>query len=256
MPPGEARNGMPERLVGSLSDELVLRGHMDSLESVTMLVRRFAHSLNNILAVSRGNVAMLRDSMRDRESKEMIDDVMASLSEAQTLSENLVALGIHRRFKPKMTPLGDFLEDYVRRLLACRDSRWQIALDIPRQLPWVSVDPGYLEFALNALVKNACEAMDGTEVGEICIRTHVFNEAGRSGVGIMILDSAGGLRQRDRLRAFDIGTSSKGRHGHIGLGLWYARQVMRACGGDARVRSAGQEDGDFVELMLPCKDLL
>ena len=245
---------MQERLEESAAGDPALGVVVDSLEAVTMLVRRISHSLNNMLAISSGNVLMLRESIKDQESQTMIGDVLASLTEAQALSENLAALGTPHRFTPKVIAMGEFLKDYVKHLRDCRETRWHFLLEMPEQLPWVTADPRYLTSALNALVNNACEAMDGNGAGEIGIRAQVVTEAGKSKVCIMVLDSAGGLRHRDTVRPFSVGASSKGRHGHIGLGLWYARQVMRACGGDAIVRQDGRQGGHFIELALSCAD--
>jgi two-component system sensor histidine kinase HydH len=245
---------LPGRLEESAAGDPALGAHVECLESVTMLVRRLSHSLNNILAISRGNVLMLRESISDQESLAMIGDVLASLSEAQALSENLAALGTHRRFTPEVIAMSEFLKDYVDHLRDCREPRWHFHLQMPEQLPWVTADPRYLKSALDALVNNACEAMDPNVAGEIGIRAKVATEAGKPRVCIMVLDSAGGLSHRDPVLPFSVGATSKGRHGHIGLGLWYARQVMRACGGDAIVRQAGRKGGHFIELALSCAD--
>lgn len=236
------------------TQEAVRLAQQENLENMARMARRISHALNNMLAVSRGNLALLRDTSRDdREAQDMINDALASLNDAERLSANLAALANHEPFSLKILSLHSWLAEYVQTQQDRLGAHWHIRLDAPEELPMVQVDPRYLELALNALVKNACEALGSGTEGEIRLRVHLEQGARRL-LHIMVIDSAGGMRLRGPLRPFEVGGSSRSRHSNIGIGLWYARQIMRACGGDATIAETGLGEGGFVQLTLPCAD--
>jgi len=231
--------------------EAVREAQQESLECVARLSRRISHALNNMLAISRGNLALLRDSADDQDSRDMINDALASLNDAEQLSANLAALANHENFAIRALPAGEFLGTYVQRLQDRGEARWTVRLDSPDHLPAVVADARYLELALNAVVKNASEAIGDAVVGEIVLRVRVERGVQQM-LHIVIADSGGGLKLRAPARPFEIGVSSKSRHSHVGIGLWFARQVMRAFGGGAQIVEAGLAGRSFVQLSLPC----
>ena len=71
--------------------------------------RFIAHSLNNLLPISRGNLTLLRCVTKDRDSIEMIDDALPSLNDAKSLSSSLTSLGNGTSFAPVNVEKPKFL---------------------------------------------------------------------------------------------------------------------------------------------------
>jgi signal transduction histidine kinase len=223
-----------------------------SLEAFARLARGISHSMNTFIAVSGGNLGLLKHCWaQDTNALEMINDALAALMDAELLSTNLAALGNHQPFALKTLRIKDCLGGYVERLHDRIDAGRQVRLDAPANLPLVHVDPQYLELALNAIVKNALEAMQGRESGEICIRVR-HSPGPPDSVSITVTDTGGGMVLQRLQRPFEMGAKTKRQHSSLGLGLWYVRQVMLACGGDAAVVEAQPSGGAFVQLSLPC----
>lgn len=241
----------------SPSDLALLSVHKANLEDMARLARNAAHSINNVLAVSRGNVLLLRESAGDEDSRAMLDDVLLSLGFAASLSASLVDVANHEPVSLELVEMGEFLDQHLQSL------RYIVGLDNAIQLQaskakvHVLTDRRYLELAIRAMVRNALEAAgpDCAVVIKCAIVRAAASREDQSGrqdfVDIVVSDNGPGFSAQARAHAFDAGFSTRGR-GHAGLGLWLVRQVALVSRGNARVivRSAGK--GAAVALRLPC----
>jgi len=114
----------------------------------------------------------------------------------------------------------------------------------------VLADARFLELALKAVAMNGIEAMGGR--GRLELACHVSPEGTGYAqmVCISVRDSGPGFGHRELARAFEPGFSTKKGHSHIGIGLWFAREVALACDGRAEITSGSGKTGGVVEFHL------
>ena len=107
-----------------------------------------------------------------------------------------------------------------------------------------SWDPLRLELLVTNLVSNACKYGGGKPV-HICARPH------DRGAEIVVRDQGGGIAEADQKRIFERferGTNPTGFAG-LGLGLWIAREIAQAHGGEILLRSTIDEGSEFTVLL-------
>ena len=122
-----------------------------------------------------------------------------------------------------------------------RASGRRIQLTVPDDLPEVSIDPRLMGLALRQLIDNALKYSSASS--PIRIRA----SAGDGTVVIRVADDGPGIRAVDREHIFEKHyrrKASSGQDSGTGLGLFVAREIVRAHGGDLRLadgRGAGAE---------------
>lgn len=245
--------------------EAVLRVHKETVEGIASVARAFAHSLNNLLAVSKGNLAMLQfaDDDAGAESRAIVGDVMAALGRAQQLSGNLAAVSYWREFRARAVSPKAFFRAREEGFSSLLGPAHTLEIAVEEGISQLRTDPSYLELAVNALLLNASQAMDGTGPVRIeCILVDVPAVAGgrgkaaRLGAGGRMLrltvEDAGRRTAVDAasklFRAGFTATSASG----VGLGLWLVRQFALASGGDVFVEKA-ERRRNRIGMVLPIR---
>jgi chemotaxis family two-component system sensor kinase Cph1 len=154
-----------------------------------------------------------------------------------------------RPLVPKPTPLRELLEELVLKY------NFQIEeagarVDLPDELPTVQADPEKLKEAIGAILANALFFTDRPQ-GE---RTIVFEFDGAGDVNrLCIRDNGIGIDPRYVSQIFELGGMSKldkPRGGGPGYGLYLAKRVIEAHGGELTVESKPGEGSVFC-LTLP-----
>lgn len=105
---------------------------------------------------------------------------------------------------------------------------------------FVHADPGMLTTALNALLDNAAKYV--REGGERVIRLYRRRQGERPGTVVLAIENDGLEILPDEIDTIfqNWARGSEARKAHLdgtGVGLWLAREYMRASGGDLRLRS-------------------
>jgi signal transduction histidine kinase len=92
------------------------------------------------------------------------------------------------------------------------------------------------------LLRNAIEA---TNTSETTV-TITAGAASDESVQIIVQDNSDGMDQGTLAKIFDEGYTTKGQHGHKGLGLRIIRQVLDAYQGSMDVRSFPGKGSRFI----------
>jgi len=121
----------------------------------------------------------------------------------------------------------------------------QLDLNWPSNLPPVNIDTRLMYQALNNLVKNALEAMDGS--GKISIEGRIEGES----LVMMIADTGPGVAPKILEQMFDPFFTTKGKKG-TGLGLSIVKTIMAAHRGTIECESDVTRGTTFV-LRLPLR---
>ena len=235
---------------GAVDNQSLQMAYRSGLEGVARFNRLIAHSLNNVLAISRGNLTLLRCVTKDRDSIEMIDDALTSLNDAESLSSSLASLGNGASFAPVNVEMPKFLLQLTNSLGDLLGAACKVTLDVDKAVLPVHTDPRFLQLALKAVISNAVEAMGGKGVLRINC-ANLVDASGRRLVRICIRDTGPGFGASQHARAFEAGFSSRKNSSNIGIGLWFARQVALATGGDASLGTDAGRQGAAINIDLP-----
>lgn len=164
--------------------------------------------------------------------------------------EELLAVGTYATEEPPLAPAPGDLREVVRDALVHHEeeaSRYRVPIDLraPEPVPgaW---DATRLSGAIGALVSNAVKFGAGRPV-----TVEVRNRDDRR-ASIAIRDRGPGIDPSDRERIFGrFERSVESRHyGGFGLGLWFARRIVEASGGEIEVESEPGNGATFT-VVLP-----
>ena len=231
------------------------KAHREAMEGLASLARSLSHALNNILAGSQGNLALLQYAAQPEagEREAIMADIAAALGDAQRLAWQLSAISYWQPFKASRLAPADFLREHEARMQELLGAHRAIMLDIQNDLPAVEVDPHYLELALNALVIHASSDRGNEEPLRMSCRMvdagWSSEEPGARMVMIGIGLSEAAIPRSETEQALLAGMSLT-KSPSSALGLKLVRQFAMACNGDVRVKAGGRT-GYQVDLILP-----
>lgn len=227
------------------------QNYLDTLEFIThQLKNQVAAMKINLLAVRDGYVGQLAEGQR-----EALDDVVAAVNRTEEMILNYLNLSRIEKGELEVRARPVHIEAEVLRPVL-RDTRprfdergMRVEVDLPEDLV-VQADPSLLQIIYDNLLTNA--AKYGREGGLVRIwgerkdgwvELHVWNE----GPGVPPDQIEDLFRKFTRLE-----TGSQAARG-TGLGLFIAREIARAHGGDITAASKPNEWIDFV-VTLPRPD--
>lgn len=215
-------------------------------ESATLgrFAQQMAHDVRNPLAAIHGAAQFLLEEQDQGRPLEPHREFIALILDRAERLERVIA--DYQRMGRVETQLSEEdVNELVREALASHrasGSDLKIELALADESPICSIDRDLFVHALENLVRNAAEAMEGD--GTL---SAVTERRGRS-VLIKISDDGPGMDPRSAERAFDAFYTTKA--GGTGLGLAFVARVVEAHGGTARMDSRVGE-GTTVELELP-----
>ncbi len=221
------------------------RERMAQLVTLGRFSQQMAHDLKNPIAAMKGAVQYLQEEARRggdlSRQREILDLLAAQVSRLSTLVDEYHRMG---RIEPRRTEVD--LNAMLRQILGMQTfverSRIHVEMDLDEGLPPVWVDRDLLGRALENIVRNAYEAMEGE--GTLSVRTWQAEE----NIVVSIRDSGPGMDGRTREHALDEFFTTKAQG--TGLGLSFARRVLEAHGGRLELRSRLGE-GTEVVLRIP-----
>ena len=127
----------------------------------------------------------------------------------------------------------------------------EVENDLGPDLPPVSGPPARIEALLHMLVANAIEAME-TAPNPVRRRLVVRSRLdGRGHVCVTVQDNGPGIAFAVADRVFEMFTTTK--PGHLGLGLWAARSIVRSYGGALQVGAEQAGTISFHLTLPPCR---
>lgn len=250
----------------------LLRDREDFLDVV-------AHELKTPVAIIRAYAELLEEQLADQPVSPNVREVVGTIREQADLMTVLIeeVLDVQRLRLGKL-PLEISRIDIAQlaRGVAAEIQRTTghhtIRVTAPEQLPPLLADRRRLRQVLNNLLENAVKFSAG---GEIEVEVRLLDDGGapsqdgaapqaapgmeaagrRRCIEILVRDQGVGLEQADLGRIFErfgqvSGTPVRGHIG-LGLGLYIARQIVRAHGGEIWAESPGRGRGSTFHVRLP-----
>lgn len=145
----------------------------------------------------------------------------------------------------KQTPLREIVEEVILKY-NFQIEEGGVRVDLPADLPVVSVDPEKIREAIGAIVSNALFFSDRAK-GERVIAIDVTSD-GTGGVRFCVHDNGIGIDPRYVNQVFELGGMSKldkARGGGPGYGLYLAKRLIESHGGELTVDSTLGEGSTF-----------
>lgn len=248
--------GRPRRAVGSVVDISTRKKLQRTLlmaqkgEALGLVAGGFAHDLNNVLSIVRGNASILRhDTSLSPSIIDSLNDIELAVDRASTLIHNMLQLGRPKQGQHKETKVNGLIRETLELIRPAIPRSVQLSgryeLDDEDS---VYLDPEQLQQAMLNLLLNARDAMD--QGGDLLITSSSrVNARGiRRGV-IQVLDSGCGIPPERLDAVFEPFYTTKGKDG-TGLGLATVKNFVEDCGGSVLIDSR-IGIGTTIELELP-----
>jgi len=194
----------------------------------------FAHEFKTPQAVIMAAAGSLRETGGLRaEQMEMADVIESEVWRMTRLTTRLLRMARIDRdeVRPNMEviSLDSLLNHLIRQFRGSTSGKCPISLKIPQEVPNILVDPELMNLAFVQLLDNACKySTPGTSIV-------VEVSGGEEFADIFVRNEGGFIREDERERVFERfyrGVETETTASGAGLGLFVARKIARAHGGD------------------------
>ena len=216
----------------------------------SVLTHEIMNSVTPIASLSAAVNGMLNGASRmDRLSQEQREDIVSSLETIENRSKGLMHfVDAYKNFsrvpEPKLAEvdIGTLIQRIVDLLGPdLHKARITLEFDPPKPVVWIKADHELLEQVLINLIKNAIEALNGQQDGNIGI---TIKKVYGSRISISIADNGPGIPGEVAEKMFIPFYTTKRRG--TGIGLSFARQIMKLHNGSITVKTSPGEGTRFT----------
>jgi len=181
------------------------------------MAREAAHQMGTPLTSLQGWIERVRS--RPAPPPDLADHLAADADRLDRVAQRFERIGNPAKREPiGLGALADRVALYFRPRLPKRANPIELRLEAPGMGPLVLGDPVLLEWALEAMVKNAIDALQGRS-GTIILRVGAEQGMGE----IRVIDDGPGIAKEIRRTLFEPGITTKGGWG---IGLALSRRVV------------------------------
>ena len=215
------------------------------LEAVGMLTGGVAHDFNNVLAVVRTSIDLLRLVPLDMERrKRYMDAISDAVTRAAKLTGQLLAFARRQSLQPEVFDAGRNVQMVSEMIGSLTGARIRMAFDVAPQPCFVDADPSQFDTAIVNLAVNARDAMDGSGRLAIAVREAAGIPAVRGQdpvagafVAVSVADTGTGIAPAMLTQIFEPFFTTKGSGHGTGLGLSQVFGFAKQSGGEIVVES-------------------
>ncbi|MFH1825605.1 MAG: ATP-binding protein [Candidatus Firestonebacteria bacterium] len=210
------------------------------------LVFGISHQIRNPLGVISANAQFLLSKKQGEKEKEILEGVLRS---AQNIEERIEVF--FELVKPpiqslKTVSLNNVLDVVVSLVeQKCKVQNVKLIKDYPADLPMMSLDVNRLKLVFLNVMLNSLSAMP--EGGNINVNACLDSE--KKGIVIKIIDDGCGVSKKNISQVFMPFFTTK--EGSLGLGLFFAKIVVQAHGGQINIVNNTGSKGATVMIFLP-----
>lgn len=226
---------------------------LDAWQNITrVLTHEIRNSVAPIASLASTAEEMMKDNLgQDKtvEELELLDDMYSAVGTIRRRSERLLQFvepfrTFYRIPDPdikifKINSLLNDVKNFFDHSFRERSIRSDFNVN-PENLE-LAADPAQIEQILINLIKNACDALEGTSNPEIVVQANLDEKAR---VAISVSDNGPGI-EKDVLEKIFVPFYTTKKEGS-GIGLSFSRQIMRLHKGTLFVRSSPEEGTRFT----------
>jgi PAS domain S-box-containing protein len=215
------------------------------------VAQRVAHEIKNPLtpiALSAERIARhLERGQADSPNviRKCSEVILSCVGTLRTLVDQFSALAQFPASQPRACDMNQVAEEALA-LFADRLAGITVQRNLEPGLPTVLADPDAIRRALANLIDNAAEAMQGSLLRVLAIRSALSEDGGA--IEVSVSDTGHGLTDEIRERLFLPFYSTK--HRGTGLGLSIAAKIVQEHGGSIRAEANSPKGARFL-LRLP-----
>ncbi len=230
------------------------------LGAVGQLAGGVAHDFNNILGIMMMHLGFLREAEpRGAEARESIDELLAVVKRAASLTEQLLIFSRRSVLKVEMLDLGELVATLLKMLRRLIGDHIKVEFEAGEGIPAVFADRGMIEQVIMNLVVNARDAMPQGGTLVITLTTEPIDEARIQGLGEVspglfvccsVADTGCGMDPVTLSRIFEPFFTTKECGKGTGLGLATVHGIAAQHKGWVDAEST-PEKGSLFRLFLP-----
>ena len=244
--------GVQTGLALANADHYSERIQQERLVAIGQTVASLSHSIKNILQGLRGGADVVELGLRKKNLKVISSGwEIAARNMERILGLTMNMLTYSKQRSPELEPVSvQRLLDEIVSLVQRQYDTKNVALlvDVDRDMPMVSLDPGGIHQAVLNLLNNALDAVE-PESGVVTLRCEY--DAPAQLVRIIVNDNGVGITAETSKQLFQPFHSTKGLRG-TGLGLVVTKKVVEEHGGWITVDSSPTNGASFcISLPLP-----
>jgi two-component system, cell cycle sensor histidine kinase and response regulator CckA len=226
------------------------------MEVVGRLVSGVAHDFNNLLTGIMLYCDLLIAGL-DRDSRLLrhAEEIRMAGEQGGALIQQLLAAARQQPVEPRVLSLNETVEKTRNLLSRLLGEKFELVLELERDLGMVKIDPAQVQQILFNLVLNARDAMP--QGGRIHVATghrdltaHPGPQQTAAGVFLSVKDSGCGMSAAPGARLFEPFFTTKVNGRGTGLGLLTVHNIVTNNGGNVEVESEPGR-GTQVTVLLP-----
>ena len=229
---------------------LLVRGRAEREHVWAGMARESAHQLGTPLSSLSGWIDLLDEEVSEQGSRakpllrSAVDSMKADLERLERVAHRFERIGREpKRESVDVAMLVDRIVNYFRKRVPTRTAAVTVRAHRPAEPLLVQGDAVLLEWVLEALTKNAVDALAG-KGGQIDVTAERLADGG---VRLRVQDDGPGIPRDLRRRIFDAGFTTKARGWGIGLSL--ARRIVEESHG-GRIALVPSDRGATFDVML------
>jgi PAS domain S-box-containing protein len=215
------------------------------LEAIGMLTGGVAHDFNNVLAVVRTSIDLLRLVPLDVDRrKRYMDAISDAVTRAAKLTGQLLAFARRQSLQPEVFDAGRNVQMVSEMIGSLTGARIRMDFAVAGEPCFVDADPSQFDTAIVNLAVNARDAMDGSGRLSIAVRNvdgipAVRGQAAVRGayVAVAVADTGKGIPAALLTQIFEPFFTTKGTGHGTGLGLSQVFGFAKQSGGEIVVDS-------------------
>lgn len=230
----------------------------DSLASVGVLAAGLAHEIKNPLGGIKGAAQLLQMEIEsDEELKSYTDVIIKESERVSSLLEDLLDFSNPKKLNLRNINIYEILDSVIALVSRSEEGKKvNFTAEYDPSIPLIPGDSEKLSQVFINIIKNGCEAMDGS--GEMKISTRVISDFlvhEREGsfskmIAIDVADSGKGMTEEEVKQLFTPFFTRK--RGGTGLGLSVSHRIIREHRGNINVKSE-EGKGSVFSVLLPLR---
>lgn len=215
------------------------------LEAIGMLTGGVAHDFNNVLAVVRTSIDLLRLVPLDMDRrKRYMDAISDAVTRAAKLTGQLLAFARRQSLQPEVFDAGRNVQMVSEMIGSLTGARIRMDFELAETACFVDADPSQFDTAIVNLAVNARDAMDGSGRLTISVRDTAMippvrgqNAVHGAFVAVAVADTGKGIAPEMMTQIFEPFFTTKGSGHGTGLGLSQVFGFAKQSGGEIVVES-------------------